>query len=87
MDQLARDWTALELEPIDRAMLAYAHQLTVHPGRVGDADVVLLRSAGLGDRAIHDLCAIAAHFAFVNRIADGLGVQLESRFHRLPDAT
>ncbi len=29
------------------------------------------------DRAIHDACAIVAYFAFVNRIADGLGVELE----------
>jgi hypothetical protein len=27
--------------------------------------------------AIHDACAIVACFAFVNRIADGLGVELE----------
>jgi hypothetical protein len=36
-------------------------------------------SSGLDDRAIHDLCAIVAYFNFVNRIADGLGVELEDR--------
>jgi len=36
-----------------------------------------LRAAGFGDAAIHDICTIAAYFAFVNRIADGLGVELE----------
>jgi hypothetical protein len=29
--------------------------------------------------AIHDVCAIASYYAFVNRIADGLGVELEER--------
>ena len=53
---------------------------TSSPGRVGDPAVVALREAGLSGRAIHDLCAIVAYFAFVNRIADGLGVQLEPRF-------
>ena len=31
------------------------------------------------DRAIHDICVTTAYFTFVNRIADGLGVELESR--------
>lgn len=36
-----------------------------------------LRYAGYDDRAIHDAWAIIGYFAFVNRIADGLGVALE----------
>lgn len=40
-------------------------------------DVEALRQHGFDDRAIHDLCAVVAYFAFVNRIADGLGVDLE----------
>ncbi len=41
-------------------------------------DVEGLREAGFDDRAIHDACAIVSYFAFVNRIADGLGVELET---------
>jgi alkylhydroperoxidase family enzyme len=40
-------------------------------------DIESLREVGLDDRAIHDACAIVSYFAFVNRIADGLGVELE----------
>lgn len=40
-------------------------------------DVARLREAGFDDRAIHDICAITAYYAFVNRVADGLGVELE----------
>jgi alkylhydroperoxidase family enzyme len=43
------------------------------------ADVESLRSSGFGDRAIHDICAIVAYSAFVNRVADGLGEKLELR--------
>ena len=32
------------------------------------------------DVAIHDLVSVTAYFAFVNRIADGLGVALEDRW-------
>ena len=44
---------------------------------MGPQDITSLREAGLDDRAIHDACAIVSYFAFVNRIADGLGVELE----------
>lgn len=58
-------------------MLDYAVKLTRSPSDIGAGDVGALRDAGFDDRAIHDICAITAYFAFVNRIADGLGVELE----------
>ena len=65
------------LTQAERALLAYADVLTLRPAEVGHAEVDALRAAGYDDRAIHDACAIIGYFAFVNRIADGLGVQLE----------
>lgn len=65
----------------DRAMLAYAMKLTRTPAEMTAADVDTLRAAGFDDRAIHDICTIVAYFAFVNRLADGLGVELEERFN------
>lgn len=53
-------------------------KLTHSPGKMNSADAGSLRSHGFEDRAIHDICAITAYFAFVNRIADGLGVELEN---------
>lgn len=61
-------------------MLDYALKLTRTPAAIRAEDIHALRAAGLDDRAIHDLCAITAYFAFVNRLADGLGVELETRF-------
>lgn len=61
-------------------MLDYAMKLTLHPEAMTAGDVEALRAAGFDDLAIHDICAITAYFAFVNRIADGLGVELEERF-------
>ena len=48
------------------------------PSTIARDDIDALRAEGLDDRAIHDACAIVAYFAFVNRIADGLGVELEA---------
>jgi alkylhydroperoxidase family enzyme len=48
------------------------------PTAIGATDIARLRDVGLTDLAIHDACAVVGYFAFVNRIADGLGVELES---------
>ena len=59
-------------------MLDYAVKLTSQPKEITVADVDVLREAGFGERAIHDICALTAYYAFANRIADGLGVELET---------
>lgn len=82
VDQLAVDYTKAEMPPEDRAMLDYIAKLTRAPWRVEKADVDALRQHGFEDRAIHDMCNIGAYFAYVNRTADGLGVELEDRFEQ-----
>ena len=76
---LASDYRTAGLPAADLAMLDYAVKLTRSDGAMTAADVDALRAQGFDDRAIHDICVIAAYYAFVNRIADGLGVELESR--------
>ncbi|MCB9897512.1 MAG: peroxidase [Planctomycetes bacterium] len=73
-----RDPANAPLPPADAALVTYALKLTRTPGAMDASDVLALRAHGFDDRAIHDLCAVTAYFAFVNRIADGLGVELES---------
>jgi uncharacterized peroxidase-related enzyme len=74
---LVTDYRTADLSSIDRAMLDYVVKLTQTPSEIVKQDVDGLRVAGFEDRAIHDICAITAYYAFVNRIADGLGVELE----------
>jgi alkylhydroperoxidase family enzyme len=40
-------------------------------------DIELLRREGLPDEAIHDAAQVIAYFNYINRVADGLGVDLE----------
>jgi len=42
-----------------------------------ESDLTPLRSAGLDDRAILDLALLVSYYAYVNRLADALGVPLE----------
>jgi uncharacterized peroxidase-related enzyme len=74
---LKTDYTQADLPTADRAILDYAMKLTVTPANMTAADVENLRQVGFNDKAIHDICAVTAYFAFVNRIADGLGVEVE----------
>lgn len=75
---LSSDYQQAALSSGDRVMLDYVVKLTEAPVSVGQADVERLRASGFDDRAIHDICATTAYFAFVNRIADGLGVEMEA---------
>ncbi len=43
-----------------------------------EEDLEPLRRAGLTDADILDACQVTAYYAFVNRMAQGLGVELES---------
>ncbi len=74
------DWRSAPLDERRTAMLEYALKLTLDPATVTEADVDALRRTGLSDRDILDLCEVVAYYAYVNRIADGLGVELEEWF-------
>lgn len=58
-------------------MLDYAVKLTRDPGGMTAGDTESLRDAGFDDRAILDICQVASYYNYVNRLADGLGVELE----------
>jgi len=61
-------------------MLRYVEKLTRAPADVAREDVDTLLAAGFADRDVLEICEVAAYYAYVNRIADGLGVQVEARF-------
>lgn len=58
-------------------MLDYATKLTLTPARVTRDDVESLRANGFDDTAILQINLIASFFAYVNRVADGLGIGRE----------
>jgi len=59
-------------------MLDYSIKLTQTPGDMNAGDVEALRAAGFSDRDVLDITEVVGYYAYVNRIADGLGVQTES---------
>lgn len=75
IDEVIEDFRAAGLSERQEAMLRYAVKLTRTPANVTEADVEALRQAGFADEDILDINLIASYFNFVNRIADGLGVE------------
>ncbi len=78
LNSIETDWRQAQLSPSRTAMLEYAVKLTLRPGEMVKSDVDALRSAGFSDRDILDIAEVTAYYAYVNRIADGLGVPDES---------
>jgi uncharacterized peroxidase-related enzyme len=75
--QLKEDYRHASLNSPDRAMLDYVVKLTEEPSAMTEEDVETLREGGFEDRAILDIAQVTAYFAFVTRLADGLGVKTE----------
>lgn len=58
-------------------MCRYAVALTRAPGETDATILAEMKSAGLTPREIIDVNQVVAYFNYVNRIAEGLGVELE----------
>lgn len=65
-----------------REMLRYCIKLTKTPQLVAQDDVRRLSSVGFTDLDILHIVEVTAYYAYVNRIADGLGVMLEEDIKR-----
>ncbi len=61
-------------------MLDYAAKLTRTPWEITRHDIEHLRQAGFTDSAILDINQVAGYFNLVNRLVDGLGVELEDEW-------
>ena len=74
---MKHDWRKAGLPTADEALCAWAEKLTLQLGEAGAADVEGLRAAGFSDEAISDAAQVIGYFNYINRIAEGLGVDLE----------
>ena len=71
------DWRTASLDDPTRALLTYAEKLTLSPGEMTQSDVDLLRAQNFTDRDITDAAHNIAFFSYINRMGEGLGVELE----------
>jgi len=76
VEAVLRDWRAAPVGHGLRATLGLLEKLTLAPAEVGGEDVAAVRAAGVSDEAIVDAIHVCALFDTINRIADGLGVEI-----------
>jgi len=82
---LKKNFRKANLSSADRAMCEYVEKLTLKPWEMVEADVIALRVVGFSDSAILDINQVTGYYAYVNRLADGLGVELEEFWKTLDE--
>ena len=78
---LVMNYRAAALTPRQRAMLDFAHKLTVAPAAIVDHDRAALRDAGFDERSIWDIAAVAAFFNLSNRMATAVDMMPNLEYH------
>ncbi len=78
---LVMNWRAADLPERQRAMLEFAVRLTRDSAAVGEADRAGLRAAGLSERDIWDVAAVAAFFNMSNRMASAVDMRPNDAYH------
>ena len=81
------DFRQAELSSANFAMCEYVEKLTLKPWEMVEANVIALRDVGFSDSAILDINQVTGYYAYVNRLADGLGVELEEFWKILDEKT
>ena len=61
----------------EKTIVEYSLKITKTPSKMTKDDVETLRKVRLTDEAILNVVMVNGYFAFVNRMADGLGIELE----------
>ena len=77
MNQIKDDFQGARLTPADRQMLEYARKLTMEPASACAAELEQLRAVGFDDEGILEIVHVTAYFNYINRVADGLGIDPE----------
>ena len=83
-NQLVTNFESADISDLDKAILNYAAKLTREPASMSMQDVNDFRAKhpDLTDHMLHDIVQVVSYFNYVNRLADGLGIELEERFKK-----
>jgi len=76
--QVRRDFHAADLSDQERTMLEFVGSLTLDSKSLRERDVQRLREVGFDDLQILEIVQLAGWFNCITRIADALGVEVES---------
>ena len=78
---LVMNYRAAVLSARHRAMLDFAHKMTVAADAIVETDRQALRDAGFDDRSIWDIASVAALFNLSNRMATAIDMMPNAEYH------
>ena len=76
-DQLKQNWRQADLSEQDQTLCTWAEKLTLNPSEMSKTDINELENIGFSETAISDAAQVVGFFNYINRIAEGLGIDLE----------
>ena len=59
-------------------MCLFAEKLTLQPSTISKLDIENLSNFNLSDKEISEIVQIFSYFNYINRVADGLGLEPET---------
>ncbi|MFP4274288.1 MAG: peroxidase-related enzyme [Paracoccaceae bacterium] len=80
-EMMVMNWRVADLEPRQRAMLAFAEKITRASAEIEEFDREALRSVGFSDRDIWDITSVAAFFNMTNRVASATDMRPNAEYH------
>ena len=76
-NHLRHDWHNAKLSDQDKVLCTLAEKLTLTPSETNLNDIRHLERRGLSQEAISDAVQVIGYFNYINRVAEGLGVDPE----------
>ena len=77
VDEIANDWKKSSLTKEQIALCNFAEKLTLKPGEITQLDYKELQKNNFDDKAISEIVQVISYFNYINRVADGLGLEPE----------
>lgn len=82
VNALLGDFAEADLSEADLAMLDFAVKLTLEPSTIAKEDLVELREVGFEDKEILAIVLTTCLINFMNRLADGLGIDVPGSYQK-----
>ena len=77
VDEIAANWKKSGLTVQQKAICYFAEKLTLSPGKIDKSDIQKIKDFGYIDSEISEIVQIISYFNYINRVADGLGLEPE----------
>ncbi len=72
--QITRDYERAPVPEQDKVVFRFAEKVTREPFAIKEGDILELRRHGWDDAAVLEICLVASHANFLNRLAAALGL-------------